>query len=41
MSYLFWACQKADWQFTHKQLCDFVRTADQSGPRSSLRGGGL
>ena len=21
-------CQKADWQFTHRQLCDFVRTAD-------------
>ncbi len=22
------ACQKADWQLTHRQLCDFVRTAD-------------
>ena len=22
------ACQKADWQFTHRQLCAFVRTAD-------------
>ncbi len=21
-------CQKADWQLTHRQLCDFVRTAD-------------
>ena len=28
MPYCGRACQKADWQFTHKQLCDFVRTAD-------------
>ena len=28
MPYCGRACQKADWQFNHRQLCDFVRTAD-------------